>query len=72
MQYAKARMVHGYNEKIVILRSKGQEIQDLIEKARANGADQDLQGILKKWEEANLKIFEKYPADKPNDLAVLE
>lgn len=31
-----------------------------------------MQGILKKWEEANQKIFEKYPSDKPNDLAVLE
>ena len=71
-QYGKARIVHAYNEKITVLRAKGQEIQDLIEKARASGADSELQGILSKWEEANRKIFEQYPADRPNDLTVLE
>lgn len=71
-QYTKARIVHTYNEKITILRAKGQEIQDLIEKARASGADAELQGILSKWEEANAKIFEQYPEDRPNDLAVLK
>ena len=72
MQYNKAKIIHGYNEKIFILRKKGQEIQDLIEKARGNGADEDLQGILNKWEEANKKIFDKYPDDKPHDLSILE
>ena len=50
-QYSKAKIVHSYNEKISILRAKGQEIQDLIEKARASGADGELQTILTKWEQ---------------------
>lgn len=57
-QYNKAKIVQQYNEKITILRSKGTEIQDLIEKARQGGADSELQTILQKWEEANAKIFE--------------
>ena len=72
LQYTKAKIVHGYNEKVQILRSKGAEIQDLIEKARNQGADQDLQGVLKKWEDANKKIFEKYPNEHQNDLSILE
>jgi hypothetical protein len=54
------------------LRGKGTEIKDLIEKARQNGADTGLQEILTKWEDANNKIFDKYPADRPADLSVLE
>lgn len=64
--------MHDYNDKIKVLRTKGEEIQDLIERARANGADHDMQGILNKWEEANRKIFEQYPDDRPSDLSVLE
>ena len=41
-QYQKAKTVQEYNEKIGLLRNKGQEIKDLIEKARLNGADNDL------------------------------
>jgi len=28
--------------------------------------------LLKKWEEANQKIFEKYPGDEENDFSILE
>jgi len=35
----------------------------LIEKAKA-GADKGLSEILSKWEEANMKIFEKYPDEE--------
>tara|TARA_B110000285_G_C14568894_1_gene356964 strand:+ start:107 stop:283 length:177 start_codon:yes stop_codon:yes gene_type:complete len=31
-----------------------------------------LQEILTKWEDANNKIFDKYPADRPADLSILE
>ena len=73
LEYAKAKIVHEYNSKITILRAKGTEIQDLIEKVRANNqSDRELKGILTKWEEANLKLFEKHPIDKPEDLEILE
>ena len=48
----KAMILKSYNEKIKMLRIKGQEIQELIEKAKA-GADKGLIEILKKYEEAN-------------------
>lgn len=67
----KAMILKSYNEKIKMLKGKGQEIQDLIEKAKA-GADKGLIEILQKWEEANQKIFEKYPDDKENDYSILE
>ena len=56
-----------------MLRLKGQEIQDLIELAKS-GADKGLIEILNKWEEANLKIFEKYPEEGEGDakLSLLE
>lgn len=56
----KAMILKSYNDKIKQLKEKGLEIQELIEKAK-NGADRGLIDILKKWEEANQKIFEKYP-----------
>ena len=72
-EYAKARIVMNYNERITLLRAKGREIQELIERVRVTGgADKDLQAILTKWEDANLKMFEKHPADKPSDLAILD
>lgn len=49
---------------------KGTEIQELIEKAKA-GADKGLIDILKKWEEANQKIFDKYPEGE-TDFSILE
>ncbi len=69
--YKKAMILKSYNEKIKILKGKGQEIQELIEKAKAN-ADSGLVEILKKWEEANQKIFEKYPAENETDYSILE
>ena len=44
----------------------------MIEKARVSGVDGELQNILTKWEHQNNKIFEQYPEDRPNDLAILE
>ena len=72
MQLQKAKIVQEYNEKIKVLRSKGEQIQDLIERARKNGADAEMQNILSKWESANMKIFEAYPLDRPTDMSVLE
>lgn len=31
-----------------------------------------MQEILTKWEDANNKIFDKYPSDRPADLSILE
>jgi hypothetical protein len=45
----KAMILRSYNEKIKLLKAKGQEIQDLIEKAKT-GADRGLLDILRKWE----------------------
>lgn len=67
----KAMILKGYNEKIKMLKIKGQEIQDLIEKAKT-GADRGLLDILKKWEEANQKIFDKYPDGEEAELSILE
>lgn len=63
-------ILKSYNDKIKILKVKGQEIQDLIEKAKT-GADRGLLDILKKWEDANMKIFEKYPEGE-TDYSILE
>ena len=63
--------MHGFNEKVTKLREKGRIIQELIEKARPT-ADPELREVLGKWEEANLKIFERHPVDRPDDLGVLE
>ncbi len=71
LYYRKATILKTYNDKIQQLRRKGQEIQDLIEKAK-NGADLGLMEILNKWEEANLKIFEKYPSENQTDYSILE
>ena len=49
-----------YNERVVELREKGLQIRDLIERAKTE-ADDGLQDILTKWEEANDKILDKYP-----------
>ena len=68
----KAMILRSYNEKIKLLRLKGQEIQDLIEKAKS-GADKGLIEILAKWEEANMKIFEKYPEEgEAAEMSLLE
>lgn len=70
LYYKKAMILKSYNEKIKMLKMKGQEIQELIEKAKS-GADKGLIEILTKWEEANAKIFEKYP-DGEADFSILE
>ena len=50
----KATILKTYNEKVKQLRVKGQEISELIQKAKADGgADKGLLDILNKWEEAN-------------------
>ncbi len=72
--YAKKGMIlKAYKDKISQLKDKGHEIQDLIEKAK-EGADRGLFDILKKWEEANQKIFEKYPdgQEDATDYSILE
>ena len=56
----KATILKSYNEKVRQLRLKGQEIHELIAKAKTDGAaDKGLLEILNKWEEANLKIFDR-------------
>ena len=64
-------ILKSYNEKIKLLKYKGEEIQDLIEKAKT-GADKGLLDILSKWEEANRKIFEKYPDGDEAEFSILE
>jgi anion-transporting ArsA/GET3 family ATPase len=55
----KAQILKGYNEKVRMLRMKGQEIAELIQRAKVEGAqDKGLLEILTKWEEANLKLFD--------------
>jgi ABC-type transporter Mla subunit MlaD len=50
----KAQILKSYNEKVRTLRAKGLEIQELIQKAKVEGAaDRGLLEILNKWEEAN-------------------
>ena len=50
----KAQILKSYNEKVKTLRQKGMEIQELIQKAKAEGGgDKGLLEILSKWEEAN-------------------
>lgn len=66
----KAMILKSYNDKIRMLKIKGSEISELIEKAKS-GADKGLIEILTKWEEANQKIFEKYPEDQ-SDYSILE
>ena len=56
----KGEILAKYNERVVELREKGLQIRDLIERAKTE-ADDGLQDILTKWEEANDKILDKYP-----------
>ena len=67
----KAIILKDYNEKIKHLRQKGEDIKELIERAKSD-ADRGLLDILSKWEEANNKIFEKYPEGEEADLSILE
>ena len=55
----KAQILKAYNEKIRMLRTKGSEIGELIQRAKNEGAqDKGLLEILTKWEEANQKLFD--------------
>lgn len=62
---AKNKTVRSCNEKVSILRTKGHDLQDLIEKVRASGGgnSKDLAPILNKWEESNLRMFLQNPGD---------
>jgi hypothetical protein len=60
-----------------MLRLKGQEISDLIQRAKVEGAqDRGLIEILTKWEEANQKLFDANrpleEGDDQNDISLLE
>lgn len=72
----KAQILKSYNEKVKTLRQKGMEIQELIQKAKAEGGtDKGLLEILTKWEEANQKIFERqgeYEDEGATELSLLE
>lgn len=75
----KAQILKSYNEKVRMLRGKGQEIADLIQRAKVEGAqDKGLLEILTKWEEANQKLFDaNRPLDsnqdgEENDMSLLE
>jgi hypothetical protein len=57
-----------FNERVQELREKGLQIRDLIERAKAE-ADDGLQDILAKWEQANERILEKYPEGAEMDFA---
>lgn len=72
MYLRKAQILKGYNEKVRALRGKGIEIQELIARAKVEGAgDKGLLEILSKWEEANLKIFERHEEEEA-DMSLLE
>lgn len=74
----KATILKTYNEKVKQLRVKGQEISELIQKAKADGgADKGLLDILNKWEEANQKIFDRTAShdgenENDNEFSLLE
>jgi len=52
LEYEKDKIVRDYNDKISDLRTKGFEVQNLIEKVRKTGnTDKDLEQILSKWED---------------------
>ena len=66
----KATILKGYNERVRALRTKGLEIQDLIIKAKTEGAaEKGLLEILNKWEEANAKIIDRNEDEDFNDEA---
>ena len=67
----KAMILKGYQEKMRVLRDKGLEIQELIERAKT-GADRGLVEILSKWEEANAKIMDKYEDEGDVERKLLE
>ena len=67
----KGEILAKYNERVVELREKGLQIRDLIERAKTE-ADDGLQDILSKWQEANERILEKYPEGSQMSFAQLE
>lgn len=71
----KATILKSYNERCKSLRAKALEIQDLITKAKTEGAaDKGLLEILNKWEEANIKLFEQDEGldEDASDISLLE
>ena len=56
----KGEILAKYNERVVELHEKGLQIRDLIDRAKTE-ADEGLQDILEKWNQANERILEKYP-----------
>lgn len=67
----KGEILAKYNERVVELREKGLQIRDLIERAKTE-ADDGLQDILEKWQQANERILEKYPEGSQMSFAQLE
>ena len=67
----KGEILAKYNERVVELREKGLQIKDLIERAKTE-ADDGLQEILDKWQQANDRILEKYPEGAQMSFAQLE
>ena len=67
----KGEILAKYNERVIELREKGLQIRDLIERAKTE-ADDGLQDILSKWQEANERILEKYPEGSQMSFAQLE
>ena len=67
----KGEILAKYNERVIELREKGLQIKDLIERAKTE-ADDGLQEILDKWQQANERILEKYPEGSQMSFAQLE
>ena len=67
----KGEILAKYNERVVELREKSLQIRDLIERAKTE-ADDGLQDILNKWQQANERILEKYPEGSQMSFAQLE
>ena len=67
----KGEILAKYNERVVELREKGLQIRDLIDRAKTE-ADEGLQDILEKWNQANERILEKYPEGSQMSFAQLE
>ena len=67
----KGEILAKYNERVIELREKGLQIRDLIDRAKTE-ADEGLQDILEKWNQANERILEKYPEGSQMSFAQLE
>ena len=65
-----------YNDRVDDLRAKGFEMSELIIKARHlcqnNLSDVEMESILKRWEESNVKLLQKYPEKDAKDYTLLD